>query len=76
MTISREMTETMANGYSYDSTQRELSNDRVKMNFITFCFFMCWMNVTSAAKELRETLPLTTGNSQNTQNMSEKEAKF
>ena len=37
-----KMTETLANGYSSESTQRELSNeyqrDRVWMNFINFAF--------------------------------------
>ena len=50
------MTETMANGYSYDSTQRELSNeyqhDRLKMIFIMFLLFVHWMKVTSAAEGL------------------------
>ena len=49
------MTETMANGYSSDSTQRELSNeyqhDRVKMIFYN-SFFVHWMKVTSAAEWL------------------------
>ena len=39
----------MANGYSSESTQRELSNeyqhDRIWMTFIIFCFFVRWMNV-------------------------------
>ena len=50
------MTETMANGYSSESTQQELSNeylyDRVKMISIGFCFFVPWMKVTTAAEGL------------------------
>ena len=48
------MTETMANEYSSDRTQQDLSNeyqhDRVKMIFLFFCFFVQWMKVTSAAE--------------------------
>ena len=43
MTKSSEITETMENGYSSDSTQRELSNeyqhDRVKMIFVFYLLF-------------------------------------
>ena len=50
------MTETMANGYSSESTQRELSNehqhDRVKMFFVIFCLFVHWRKVTSAGEGL------------------------
>ena len=46
----------MANGYSFNSDRRELSNeyqnDRVKMIFIFFCFFVHWTKVTSAAEGL------------------------
>ena len=46
------MIETLANGYSSDSAQQELSNeyqhDRVKMIFLTFCFFVHWTKLTSA----------------------------
>ena len=51
------MNETMANGYSSESTQRELSNeyqyDRVLMIFIMFCFCVHWTKVTSASEGLR-----------------------
>ena len=46
----------MANGYSSDSTQRELPNeyqhDRVRMIFIIICFFVHMKKVTSAAEGL------------------------
>ena len=46
------MTETLAHGYSFDSTQRELSNeyqhDRVRMIFIIFSFFVHWTKAISA----------------------------
>ena len=49
----------MANGYSSDSTQQELSNeyqhDRVKMIFIIFCFFVHWTKVALALEGLRRT---------------------
>ena len=51
------MTETMANGFSSDSTQRELSNeyqqDRVNMIFIIVHFFVHWMKVASASEGLK-----------------------
>ena len=51
------MTETLANGYSSDSAQQELSNeyqhDRIKMIFIIFCFFVDWLKVTSASEGLQ-----------------------
>ena len=51
------MEKTLAHGYSTESTLGELSNeyhnDRVKMIFITFCFFMQWTKVTSALEGLR-----------------------
>ena len=50
------MTETVANGYSYDSSQRELSNeyqdDRVKKIFMIFCFFVHRTKVNSASEGL------------------------
>ena len=50
------MTKTMANGYSSDSTQRELSNeyhnDRVELIFIIFCFFVLRTKVASALEGL------------------------
>ena len=52
----RKMTETLANGYSSESTQRELSNEyqhhRVKMIFIIFCFFVRWTKVALALEGL------------------------
>ena len=57
ITKSWEMIETLANGYSSDSAQRELFNkyqhDRVKMIFITFCFLVHKTKVTSASEGLR-----------------------
>ena len=50
------MTETLANGYSSESTQRELSNeyqhDRVWMVFKNVCVFVLWMKVASALEGL------------------------
>ena len=47
------MIEILANGYSSDSAQQELSNeyqhDRIKMIFITFYFFVHLTKVASAA---------------------------
>ena len=44
LTKSGEMTETLAHGYIYDSTPKELSNeyqhDRVWMNFINICLLV------------------------------------
>ena len=55
------MTETLANGYSSDSTQRELFNEyqhgRVKIWFFKkLCVTVIWMKVASASKGL--TLPM------------------
>ena len=51
-----KMTETLANGYSYESGQRELSNayqhDRVQMVFKIFCIFVLWTKVALALKGL------------------------
>ena len=51
------MTETLANGYSSESTQRELSNeyqhDRVKMFFKNLCVFLFRMKVASALEGLK-----------------------
>ena len=48
------MTEIIANGYSSDSTQQELSNeyqqDRVKMIFIIFCFLYIGRKLTQQLK--------------------------
>ena len=50
------MTETLANGYSSESTQRELSNeyqhDRDKMVFKNLCVLMLWTKVASILKGL------------------------
>ena len=49
------MTETLAHGYSSDSTQRELSNeyqhDRVKMVFKNLCVPLLWTKVALACIE-------------------------
>ena len=51
------MTETLANGYPSESTQRELSyeypHDLVMMIFIIICFFVHWTKINSAANSLR-----------------------
>ena len=53
------MTETLANGYSSDRAQQELSNayqhDRVKMVIKNLCVLMLWTKVASALKGLRHT---------------------
>ena len=50
------MTETLAYGYSFDSTQRELSNeyqyDRVGMFFNDLCILVLWTKVASALEGL------------------------
>ena len=50
------MTETLANGYSSESTQRGLSNeyqhDRVKMVFKNICILVLWAKVASALEGL------------------------
>ena len=50
----------MANGYSSESTQQELSNeyqhDRVWMVYENICVFVLWMKVASALKGLKITL--------------------
>ena len=52
------MTETQANGYSSESTQRGLSNeyqhDRVWKVFINLCICVLWMKVASALEGLRQ----------------------
>ena len=44
-----KLTKTLANGYSYESAQRELSNeyqyDRVQMFFRNLCVIVLWMKV-------------------------------
>ena len=59
------MTETLANGYSSESTQRVLSNeyqhDRVKMVFKNICVFVLWKKEASALEGLsihRKKLPI------------------
>ena len=51
-----KITETMAHGYSSESTQQELSNeyqhDRVKMFFKNLCAFVTWKKVASALEGL------------------------
>ena len=50
------MTETLANGYSSESTQRELSDeyqhDRVVMIFKNLCILVLWTKVASALEGL------------------------
>ena len=52
------MTETLANGYSYESTQCELSNeyqdDRVYMVCKNLCLLVLWTKVASALEGLRD----------------------
>ena len=47
----QKMTETLANGYSYESTRRERSNeyqhDRVSMVFKNICVLLLWRKVAS-----------------------------
>ena len=51
-----KITETLANGYSSESTQRELSNeyqdDRVSMVFQESCILVLWTKVVSALEGL------------------------
>ena len=50
------MTETLANGYSFESAQRELSNAyqhyRVQMVIKKICVIVLWMKVVSALERL------------------------
>ena len=52
-----KMTETLANGYSSESTPQELSNeyqhDSVWIVFQDFCILISWTNVASALKGLK-----------------------
>ena len=54
---TRKITETLANGYSSESTWRELSNeyqdDRVSMVFQESCILVLWKKVVSALEGLR-----------------------
>ena len=58
MQETREITETMANGYSYESTQREQSNNyqhgRVQMVFKKLCVLVLWTKVAQHRKGLEE----------------------
>ena len=51
-----EITDTLANGYSSESTQRELSHEyqhhRVKMVFNSFCNLVLWTKIASALEAL------------------------
>ena len=55
---SWKVTETLANGYSYASTQWELSNeyqhDRVWMVFKNLCICVCWKKIASALEGLSQ----------------------
>ena len=55
------MTENLANGYSSESTHRELSNeyqyDRVKLFFKKNCVIVLWTKVVSALEGLTLRLP-------------------
>ena len=57
-----KMTETLANGFSYESAQRELSNeyqyDRVQMIFKFFYVLAHYKKVVSALKGLKELIQL------------------
>ena len=52
-----KMTETLAYGYSSESTQYDLSNEyqhnRVKMVFKNLCILVLWMKVASALEGLK-----------------------
>ena len=55
--MKKNITETLANGYSSESTRRELSNeyqdDRVSIFFQESCIFVLWMKVVSALEGLK-----------------------
>ena len=55
-----KITEALANGYSFESTGRELSNgyqhDRVLKVFKDFCVSVLWMKVASALERLMRNL--------------------
>ena len=55
--MQEKMTETLANGYSFERIHRELSNkyqhDRVKMVFKKHCVLVLWATVASALKGLK-----------------------
>ena len=54
------MTETLANGYSSESVQRELSNEcqheRVWMVYKNLCILVLWTKVASALEGLKESI--------------------
>ena len=56
-----KMTETLAHGHSFESTQQELSNeyqhDRVKMVFKSLCVLVLWAKVASALEGLTHLCP-------------------
>ena len=56
MQTNIKMIETLANGYKYESTQRELSNEyqhaRVWLIFKNLCLLMVWKKVASALEGL------------------------
>ena len=60
MQKSEKMIETLAHGYSSDSTQRELSNeyqhDKVKIVIKNCCIIVLWMKLSSALGGLRTIL--------------------
>ena len=53
----KNITETLAHEYSFESTQREPSNeyqhDRVWIVFKNLCVFVLWTNASSALKGLK-----------------------
>ena len=61
-----KMTETLRNGYSSETTQRELSNEylhgRAWLFFINFCILVLWMKVASALEGLKCMDSLSTSN--------------
>ena len=56
------MVETLANGYSSESAQQELSNeyqhDRVEMIFQNICVLVLWIKIASVLEGLKATLPV------------------
>ena len=61
----RKITETLANGYSSESTRQELSNeyqvDRVSMVFQESCILVLWTKVVSALEGLNAPTTIYTG---------------
>ena len=60
----RKMAETLANGYSSESTQREISNeyqhDRVQRVFKNLCILVLWMKVALALERFKRRYKLLT----------------